>query len=71
MKILNNKDAFESFFAESFPDGTTFRELRLSIEEVNYIKVNYLNVQVNKKRELEGTDNKHWYNVELLNKKSR
>jgi len=59
-------EKFETFLAESFSDGVSFRELRLSDEEVDYLLRRYPNASVLKSTALESEDNKAWYEVNLL-----
>ncbi|MFD0826697.1 hypothetical protein ACT8ZR_13620 [Neobacillus sp. M.A.Huq-85] len=59
-------EKLETFLAESFSDGVSFRELRLSDEEVDYLLRRYPNASVLKSTALESEDNKAWYEVNIL-----
>ncbi|WAM34193.1 hypothetical protein [Caldicellulosiruptor morganii] len=56
---------FEEFFTNSFRDGKVVRELRLSSDEVEYIKKRYPNVTVSKLSGFENNKDKNWYTVKL------
>ncbi|SHE94806.1 hypothetical protein [Caloramator proteoclasticus] len=56
---------FEEFFTNSFRDGKVVRELRLSSEEVEYIRKSYPNVQISKLSGYEKNKDKNWYTVKL------
>ncbi|GIO26685.1 hypothetical protein [Ornithinibacillus bavariensis] len=62
--MISNKEAFDEFLLESFKDGRSVRELRLSEEEADYIKVKLPKAKFKK---LSGTDLhaiKKWYEVD-------
>ncbi|OIK09673.1 hypothetical protein BIV60_23270 [Bacillus sp. MUM 116] len=63
---LTDLERFETFLAESFSDGVSYRELRLSVEEVNYLLQRYPNASILKSAALESQDDKAWYEVNLL-----
>lgn len=56
-------EKFKDFFEESFGDGVTIRELRLSSEETEYIKKVYPRAIFNQLKE--NPDGKAWYKVTL------
>ncbi|MFT4414479.1 hypothetical protein ACLM5H_11525 [Fredinandcohnia humi] len=62
----NQVEAFEQFLLESFSKDVSFRELRLSQEEVQYIQKNYPRASVRKSPVAESSDGKAWYEVELF-----
>ncbi|MBU8879940.1 hypothetical protein BGM26_13225 [Bacillus sp. FJAT-29790] len=63
---LNEEEKFKEFLAESFGDGVTIRELRLSNDETEYIKRIYPKAKLNKSLTRETLDGKVWYKVTLL-----
>ncbi|WP_010097806.1 hypothetical protein [Ornithinibacillus scapharcae] len=62
--MLSNKKAFDEFLLESFKDGRTIRELRLSEEEANYIKVKIPKAQFKKISDRVNLSSKEWYEVD-------
>lgn len=60
---LNEVEKFKDFLEESFGDGVTIRELRLSSEETEYIKRVYPRASFNQLKE--NPDGKAWYKVTL------
>lgn len=62
--MLSNKQAFDEFLLESFKDGRTVRELRLSEAEANYIKVIIPKAQFRKISERIHASSKDWYVVD-------
>lgn len=62
--MLSNQKAFDEFLLESFKDGRTIRELRLSEEEANYIKVKIPKAQFKKISERNNQSSKEWYEVD-------
>lgn len=62
--MLSNQKAFDEFLLESFKDGRTIRELRLSEEEANYIKVKIPKAQFKKISERINQSSKEWYEVD-------
>ncbi|TAH63642.1 MAG: hypothetical protein EWM50_02005 [Gottschalkiaceae bacterium] len=60
-------ESFEKFLADAFSDGVVFRELRLSNEEIEYFKVTYPKVSLNKIQESSCADGKVWVEVRLHN----
>jgi hypothetical protein len=65
MKMSASKSVmFEEFLQESFEDGITLRELRLSLGELGYVKEKFPGaaiVQVS----TEDLDGKAWYEINL------
>jgi hypothetical protein len=57
---------FESFLLESFGEGVYKRELRLSIEQLEYLKGKYPSAAC-KELSLGYADDKRWYEINLLN----
>ncbi|MFS0673335.1 hypothetical protein [Ornithinibacillus sp. 179-J 7C1 HS] len=62
--MLSNKEAFDEFLLESFKDGRSIRELRLSQEEANYIKIKIPKVKFRKIQDCLNTSSKEWYEVD-------
>jgi hypothetical protein len=63
---------FEQFVRESFSEGRAHRELRLTLEEVDYLRKKYSNIIIKKislkdKNEVicEQLDYKIWYDVKF------
>ncbi|MBS4192653.1 hypothetical protein KHA94_21160 [Bacillus sp. FJAT-49705] len=65
---MKNKEEekFKEFLAESFDQGVNIRELRLSTEEMEYIKRVYPKASLNKSIPKEASEGKIWYKVSLL-----
>ncbi|WP_026907889.1 hypothetical protein [Paucisalibacillus globulus] len=59
-----NKDEFEEFLLESFKDGRSIRELRLSEEEANFIKINVPKARFKKIQVPLNQSSKEWYEVD-------
>jgi hypothetical protein len=57
---------FNRFLAESFPDGVSVRELRLSSAEVDYLQENYSFASLYKMDGADDPDGKCWYEVRLV-----
>lgn len=57
----------EEFLQESFEDGIVFRELRLSIEEISYLRKEYPRFNLNEMHDIECSDGKVWMEVRLPN----
>ena len=55
----------ETFLSESFEDGVCYRELRLSDDEVEYIKENYPRISLKKESINVESDGKSWFKVRL------
>jgi hypothetical protein len=55
---------FEEFLLESFGDGVYFRELRLSNEEIEYLKNKYPRASLKKCQTTECPDGKFWCEVQ-------
>ncbi|MEN2466295.1 hypothetical protein [Ornithinibacillus sp. FSL M8-0202] len=62
--MLSDKEAFDEFLLESFKDGRSVRELRLSEEEANYIRVKIPKAKFRKIAERCNTSAKEWYEVD-------
>jgi hypothetical protein len=58
-------DTFEDFLIESFRDGVSRRELRLSAEELAYVKVKYPLATIEDLSSDVSKDGKSWYEVVL------
>jgi hypothetical protein len=56
---------FEEFLSESFEEGFTSRELRLSEEEREYIKSIYPKATIREIAATEYSDGRMWFEVEL------
>ncbi|WP_010677323.1 hypothetical protein [Bacillus timonensis] len=66
---MRNQDArFEAFLHDSFKDGKLYRELRLSVEEVEIVKKLLPNVQIVTSQVKESSDGKSWYEIHLRSK---
>jgi hypothetical protein len=59
-----DKNEFDEFLLESFKDGRSVRELRLSEEEANYIKIKIPKVKIKKISEHTNQSSKEWYEVD-------
>ena len=60
-----NRDQLEQFITESFPEGVTRRELRLSTQEMAYLRERFPRTQFKAFTGNEYTDNKTWFEVQL------
>ncbi|MFS0863106.1 hypothetical protein [Fredinandcohnia sp. 179-A 10B2 NHS] len=58
-------EAFEMFFQESFALEKTYRELRLSVDEVEYIRNKYPGAAITRSSSREDLDGKAWYEINL------
>ncbi|MDF2857568.1 MAG: hypothetical protein K0Q87_3419 [Neobacillus sp.] len=63
--MKRNADTFEEFLNESFRDGISCRELRLSTEELAYVKVKYPLATIKGLPSDVSADGKSWYEVAL------
>lgn len=59
-------EKLEKFLTESFGEGIYTRELRLSYEEMEYLKKLYPKASVEKSSLKESSDEKLWWEVNLL-----
>lgn len=66
MMVTNQAEKFAEFLSESFRDGVSFRELRLSMEEVDYLKKRYPKASVKKSPARQYAEDKSWYEVSLI-----
>ena len=67
--MLSNKDEFDEFLLESFKDGRSIRELRLSEAEANYIKVKVPKAEFKKIPDHLNRSSKEWYEVDTRRSK--
>jgi len=58
-------DSFEHFLADSFRAGITQRELRLSFEELEYLRTAFPSASIVELEPREQTEAKCWYLVKL------
>jgi hypothetical protein len=58
-------EKFKEFLQESFGDGILFRELRLSNEELAYVKEKFPRARITKSHANEQLDGKAWYEISL------
>ena len=65
MKSGKDRIQYDQFLEESFNDGKVYRELRLSLAELKYLKEKYPNAQISKSLHPKSKDGKAWYNVRL------
>ena len=63
--MKRNANTFEEFLLESFGDGISCRELRLSAEELAYVKVKYPRAMIKSLLSDISEDGKSWYEVAL------
>jgi hypothetical protein len=63
--VKRNAGTFEEFLNESFRDGISCRELRLSAEELAYVKVKYPLATIKGLPSDVSADGKSWYEVSL------
>lgn len=63
---LKKVGKFEGFLSESFEDDIFVRELRLSDEEVEYVKEKYPRALLKKCQTDQNSDGKAWYEINLL-----
>jgi hypothetical protein len=63
--VKRNANTFEEFLNESFRDGISCRELRLSAEELAYVKVKYPLATIIESPSDVSPDGKSWYEVAL------
>lgn len=54
---------FEQFLSDSFRDGVAVRELRLSHEEVQYIKNSYPKAKINPCVQQDDAADRRWYEI--------
>jgi len=59
-------DKFDQFLVDSFHDGIYQRELRLSVEELQYVKAKYPH-SIIKNMSSSSKDEKQWYHIHLTN----
>lgn len=57
----------ENFFLSSFEKENCFRELRLSDQEVDYIKKNFPSIYVKKCENTDCPDGKSWWEISFTN----
>ena len=62
--MKRNADTFEEFLLESFGDGISCRELRLSAEELAYVKVKYPSATISLLSDT-SADGKSWFEINL------
>jgi|GEM_PF-1129746 len=62
---------FDAFLRDSFSDGSTCRELRLSEEQVRYIKDKYPGISLELTADDGSPDRKLWYRVFLRKPQSQ
>ncbi len=58
-------EKFETFLLDSFADGIQYRELRLSKQEVHYVKGLFPDAKVEPSQTSTSADGKKWYEVRL------
>ncbi|WP_342433694.1 hypothetical protein [Neobacillus sp. FSL H8-0543] len=58
-------DTFEEFLLESFRDGISCRELRLSADELAYVKVKYPRAMIKNLLSDVCADGKSWFEITL------
>jgi hypothetical protein len=58
-------EPFEQFISESFPEGVTSRELRLSMDEAGYLKKKFPNAVLEEFSPGHYADGKVWFHVRL------
>lgn len=63
---MNQRENFEKFLLDSFGDGVFSRELRLSSEELSYLKELYPKASVTTSTNGKSKDGKEWYIVNIL-----
>ncbi|OLS41288.1 hypothetical protein [Bacillus sp. MRMR6] len=61
----NKSVKFEDFLQESFEDGIKLRELRLSSEELLYVKEKFPGAVIKSASTQEDLDRKAWYEINL------
>jgi hypothetical protein len=64
--VLKETKKFEEFLTESFEDDIYVRELRLSDEEVEYVREKYPRARLKKCQTPDSLDGKCWYEINLL-----
>lgn len=62
--MISHKDEFDKFLLESFKDGRSVRELRLTQEEANYIKLKIPKAKFKKIPDNVNKSPKQWYVVD-------
>ncbi|MEC3883693.1 hypothetical protein GLW00_01070 [Halobacillus litoralis] len=60
-----SKSEFEKFLSDSFKEGITFRELRLSEKEVSDLMSHYPSAIIRRTSEVNDALKKSWYEVHL------
>ncbi|MBM7552054.1 hypothetical protein [Thalassobacillus pellis] len=58
-------ERFNIFLEESFSDGVYFRELRLSPEELDFVKKKFPKAKIEGNPKVSGNDQKAWYEVHI------
>lgn len=58
--------SFEKFLSDSFGDGIYYRELRLSSEEIEYLKKKFPKATIKRCEAAESADDKEWWEINLL-----
>lgn len=64
--VPNESVNFEEFLLASFRDGISFRELRLSTDELAVVKEKFPTARIKKSLTSENLDGKAWYEINLL-----
>jgi len=54
-----------NFLKESFRDGVTYRELRLSTEEIDYLRKLFPKAEIKEMRNMKCSDEKVWVEVKI------
>jgi hypothetical protein len=67
--MITHKDEFDEFLLESFKDGRSVRELRLSEEEANYLKIKVPKAKFKKIVDHLNQSSKDWYEVDTRRSK--
>lgn len=67
----DTKKKFDKFLMDSFSEGIYCRELRLSNEEIEYLKKKYPKASLKKFSTDEYDDGKTWWEVNLLNSNTK
>ncbi|REJ09955.1 hypothetical protein [Halobacillus trueperi] len=60
-----SKSEFDQFLSDSFKEGISFRELRLSEKEVSHLKSHYPSAIIRRTSDVNDAFKKSWYEVHL------
>ncbi len=65
MMAVSEAERFEVFLKGSFEEGINVRELRLSDQEVEFVKKNFPEASLKKQQMEDSSDGKFWFEITL------